>query len=304
MNKELTFTENIKIYSSKETVWKTLLSVEFYQITWGAALATTWQKGSSIQFTGTWEDIDYIDKGIIKEYLENSFLKFSYWSSFWEAEDVLEEYCDISYTVKKLDEHSCEFTITQVGFRDQVHYDDTVELWKNTNKTLKYLSEKDELKSISNAVFNELISIITSIPDEQYNAEPSAKWNPAQIVEHIILGNAGMKQFLTEVPYTSEIPYDFNVSAVRDFMLNNDVKYQTPNFLIPIIKQYDKNEQRELLMSLQSEINDCVTTLNFEDKCGTTDMPPFGFMSIYEWLNFSVFHILRHKEQLKSYNKL
>lgn len=116
------------------------------------------------------------------------------------------------------------------------------------------------------------------------------------------MGNTGMKQFLTEVPYTSDIPFDYNVHAIRDFMLNNDIKYQAPDFLIPATKQYNINEHRELLLNLQAEINDCIATLNFEDKCGTTDMPPFGFMSIYEWLNFAVFHILRHKEQLKSYS--
>lgn len=302
MNKKMKFSESIKIYASKEKVWKTLLSKEFYQISWGSALSTTWQTGSPIQFTGNWEDIEYVDKGVIKEHIENSFLKFTYWSSFWEAEDIPEEYCDISYMVKQLNEHSCEFTINQVGFRDQVHYDDTVELWKNTNQTLKYLSEKDELTSISNTVFNELASIITAIPTEKYNVKTSGNWNPAQIVEHIIMGNTGMKQFLTEVPYTSDIPFDYNVHAIRDFMLNNDIKYQAPDFLIPATKQYNINEHRELLLNLQAEINDCIATLNFEDKCGTTDMPPFGFMSIYEWLNFAVFHILRHKEQLKSYS--
>lgn len=301
MNKELKFSESTKINASKEAVWKTLLSAEFYQVSWGAALATTWQTGSPIQFTGTWEDVGYLDKGIIKEHIENSFLKFSYWSSFWGAEDVPEEYCEISYTVGQLDEHSCEFMITQVGFRDKVHYDDTVELWKNTNKTLKYLSEKDELLSICNSAFKELASIIASIPDEQYNAEPLAKWNPAQIVEHIIMGNTGMKQFLTEVPYGSDIPSDFNVPAIREFMLNNEVKYQAPDFLIPGTNHYDVNEHLKMLLNLQSEINDCIATLNFEEKCGTTDMPPFGFMSIFEWLNFSVFHIRRHKEQLKAY---
>ena len=295
------FSESIKIYASKEKVWKTLLSKEFYQISWGAALSTTWQTGSPILFTGTWEDVEYFDKGIVKEHIKNSFLKFTYWSSFWEAEDTPEEYCDISYLVKQLDEYSCEFTITQVGFRDQVHYEDTVKLWENTSQTLKYLSEKFELTSINNAVFNEIASIITTFPAEKYNAETSEKWNPAQIVEHIIIGNTGMKQFLTEVPYASDIPFDYNVQAIRDFMLNNDVKYQAPDFLIPATKQYDINQYRELLLKLQAELNDCITTLSFEDKCGTSDMPPFGYMSVYEWLNFSVFHIFRHKEQLKSY---
>ena len=303
MNKTQIFTRNINIYSSKDMVWKTLLTAEFYEISWGASLSTTWQKNMPIQFTGIWEDVAYMDKGVIKEHRENNFLEFTYWSSFWEAEDVPEEYCNISYSVKQLDEYSCEFTISQVGFGDQVHYDDTVELWNNTTKTLKYLSEKEELISINDTVFNELRSIIKEMPEEKYNVETINKWNPAQIIEHIIIGNTGMKQFLMEVPYISDIPYDYNVQAIRDFMLNKHVKYQAPDFLLPAMKTYDKNEHLKLLLNLQAEINDSIVSLDFEAKCGAFDMQPFGFMSIYEWLNFSVFHIMRHKEQLESYSK-
>ncbi|PRD45019.1 hypothetical protein C5745_18820 [Sphingobacterium haloxyli] len=53
-------------------------------------------------------------------------------------------------------------------------------------------------------------------------------------------------------------------------------------------------------LSFSESINDCITTLKFEDKCGITNMPPFGFLSIYEWLNLSVYHISRYKEQIKS----
>lgn len=301
MNRELKFSESIKIYSSKETVWKTLLSAEFYQISWGASLSTTWQTGSPVQFTGSWEDVAYLDKGVIKAYIENSYLEFSYWSSFWEAKDVPEEYCNISYAVKQLDEHSSEFTITQVGFRDKVHYDDTVELWKNTSKILKSQSEKDELVSINNKVFNSLISKVTSFAEETYNRELPNKWNAALLVEHIIMGNAGMKQFLTEVTYASDTPYDLNIEAIRNLMLNNEVKHQSPDFLIPAIKIYDIKEQKEMLLNIQAELNDCILTLDFDKKCGTAEMPPFGYLSIYEWLNFSLFHILRHTTQLMKY---
>ncbi|MGN7785811.1 DinB family protein [Niabella sp. 22666] len=301
MNKEWIFSDNIKVYASKDTVWKVLLSARFYQLSWGAKLSTTWQTGSPIQFAGVWENVEYIDKGVIQDVKERCYLKFSYWSSFWNTEDVPEEYCVISFSLSQIDDYSCNFTITQEGFRDEIHYNDTVELWKNTGNILKYQAEKDELVSINNQVFNDLFAALRSMPEDTYNKEVPDKWNPAQIVEHIIMGNGGMKQFLTEGASMSDTPYDLHIEAIRDLMNNKEVQYQSPDFLVPALKIYDRQEQKEILAAIRSELNECIFTLDFDKKCGTAEMKPFGCMSTYEWLNFSVFHILRHAVQLKSY---
>lgn len=300
MNSEITFSQRIKIYASKETVWKKLLSAQFYQLSWGATLSTTWQIGSPVQFKGVWEDTVYTDKGVVQEFKENRFLKFSYWSSFWEAEDVPEEYCSISYSIDEIDKYTAVFTITQEGFRDETHYADTVELWKNTSKLLRLHCEKEELTLLNNDVFNHLISIIASISEDDYNRDVIGKWNAAQIIEHIVIANSGMKDFLTNVPYNSDELYDVNIEPIRVMMLNNETNYPSPDFLIPPVKHYDARAHKKILSNLQVEMNECIQTLDLEEKCGTTEMPPFGYLSIYEWLNFSVFHMLRHKNQLET----
>lgn len=231
--------------------------------------------------------------------LENRLLKYSYWSSFWGVADSPDEYCFISYSIKPLDDFSCELTIAQDGFRDEKHYNDTVELWTSALDTIKLESEKIDLGVHCNTVFANLLSILDSISEETYNKPASDGWNIAQVVEHIILGNSGLKQFLTKSSSRSLDPYDSNIQGIRSMMLNTMEKMKTVDDLIPPSREYDKKQHRLLLLNIQKEINECVNTLDLKSKC-SFEMPPFGMMSNFEWLNFCVFHISRHARQIES----
>jgi hypothetical protein len=299
MDKRKNFSITGVIYSSKESTWSVLLSAQLYQTIWGAKLKTTWQPGTSVEFKGVWENVDYTDMGVVLINKENRLLKYSYWSSFWEVADTPDEYCDITYSINPLDSFSCELTIAQDGFRDEKHYSDTVELWKSALDTIKLESEKFDLSAHCHSVFDNLLSTFDSISDESYNKPVSSGWNIAQVVEHIILGNSGLKQFLTEASADPSNEYDVNIQKIKSMMLNTTDKLKTVNDLVPPFKKYDKKHHRDLLLSIQKEINDCVNTLALRAKC-TLEMQPFGLMSIFEWLNFCVFHISRHTRQIES----
>ena len=299
MNKEINFSITAVIYSSKESTWNVLLSGQLYQNVWGAKLKATWEPGTSIEFNGVWENVEYTDRGVVLARKENHFLRYSYWSSFWGAVDSPDEYCFIEYSINALDSFSCELTITQNGFRDEKHYSDTVALWKNTLDVIKSDSEKIDLSAHCNAVFNNLLFTFDSISEESYNKPVSKGWNIAQVVEHIILGNSGLRQFLTESSSDSLNPYDLNVQSIRSMMLNTTDKLRSLDILTPPFRKYNKEHHRDLLLKIQMEINDCVQTLDHRSKCGF-EMAPFGIMSIFEWLNFSVYHISRHAKQIEA----
>lgn len=298
MNKKITFSTTTKIHASKESVWEILLSADLYQTAWDAKLKTSWKPGTNIQFNGTWENVEYSDKGVVQIIEKNSFLKFSYWSSFWNAPDIPEEYCNISYKINSLDNFSCELTIFQEGFRDEKHYNDTVELWNHTFSIIKNKSEELYLTTLNNKVCAKLISMVDSISHELYNKPVPNGWNIAQVIEHIIMGNSDLKQFLTEKPLDSPTSYDINIPNIRAMMLNEKDKQKSPDFLIPSSKKYDKENHKPQLAKIQLEINDCIQTLDMYKNCGAFELPPFGLMSVYEWLNFSVFHISRHVNQI------
>ena len=298
MNKEITFSKTAIIFSARESIWKVLQSEQLYQTAWAAKLNTTWEPGAKIRFSGIWENVEYSDKGEVLINQPYSFLKYSYWSSFWEVADTPEEYCFISYKINPLNDGSCEFTIAQDGFRDEKHYSDTVELLVKTMDMIKYESEKLDLTSRCENAFSKLISFVDSAQQDLYNKPVANGWSVGQVVEHVIMSSSGLKQFLSEATSSSD-PYDSKVPEIRAMILNTTQNLKTPDTLIPPFNIYNSQQHTQQLTAISREINDCIRTLDFRNKIETFPMPPFGYMSIFEWLTFTVFHISRHTLQLE-----
>lgn len=298
MNRDINFSRTAVIYSSKESLWKVLLSEGLYERAWGAKLKTTWVPGTDVQFSGTWEEVQYSDKGVVQVNYEYKTLKFSYWSSFWDVADNPDEYCFISFKVDALDNMTCECTISQEGFRDEKHYADTVELLIRTLDTVKLEAEKHFLASFCKNVFDKLIRLIESADARSYNNSLRDRWSPGQIAEHVIISSSGLDQFLADT-IPSPTNYDLNISRIRSMMFNMKQKLVTPDVLIPPSRTFDPHHHADQLRAIGSEINHCIETLDFTRKCESFDMPPFGHMSIFEWLTFSGCHIARHTSQME-----
>jgi hypothetical protein len=299
MNRERSFSLNVTVYASRQSLWETLLSANTYSMAWQSVLETTWERGTSIRFTGTWEEVEYHDKGEVQINHPQSCLQFTYWSSFWNVADTPGEYCMITYTLHPLDIFSCELTITQDGFRDETHYVEMVELWRSTAAIIKYEAEKQELDALSRDVFQKLNYIINEPPAEIYNLPRAGRWNYAQVVQHLVQATAGMKNFLAEGAAGSTDKYDQNIPTIRKMMLNRINKLSTLDFLVPQSVHYVRGEHKRMLAVIQAEINHCIHACDLKQQVTGMALPPFGFMSVFEWLNFSLFHISRHCAQLE-----
>ena len=200
-----------------------------------------------------------------------------------------------------MDVHSSELIITQTGFRGDTHYSDTVKLWKDTIGFMKLTADKMYLKRRITATFNQLFSCIKELSDIRYNQDKSPKWTMGQIVEHIVLGNADFKNFLTGSKAESQDPYDMHCAEIRVLMSNRKVPMQAPEFLIPQNNEYDKEKHLRALTDMQDELISCIDTLDLTQKSTTFELPPFGFLSFFEWLTFAAFHIERHRLQIAEY---
>lgn len=82
---------------------------------YGTELVTDWKVGNSIVFQGSWEGTPYQDKGIVKSYVPNKSLSYSYLSSFSGLPDTLENYLEISYELKPVADGT-ELIITQTNY--------------------------------------------------------------------------------------------------------------------------------------------------------------------------------------------
>ncbi len=293
MNRNISFSKTITIFSAPESLWEVLKSGQLYEKAWSAKLETTWEVGSDIRFSGTWEGVDYFDKGVVQIYDELRLLKFSYWSSFWEVADTPNEYCFITFRIDTLDSTSCECTVVQDGFRDEKHYTDTTMLLTDTLAIIKLEAEKMSLASFASNVFSRLSEFVVSVDPEFYNGPFKDGWSPGQIVEHVIMSSSGLKDFFKDAT-SSSAPYDSNVQAIKTMMLDTKQKLKTPESLVPPFKLFDQQQHAKQLDLINREINHCIETFDFSMKCESYEVPPFGQMTVFEWLIFTVYHIERH----------
>jgi uncharacterized protein YndB with AHSA1/START domain len=128
MLNDLIVSKSIAINANQDKVWKALTDPEIIkEYLHGTETITDWKAGSSIIFQGEYDGKTYKDKGVILENKAKELLSYSYWSAFTGLDDKPENYSTVTYTAKKLNDTSTEFTWTQKGFASEAGYKHSLE---------------------------------------------------------------------------------------------------------------------------------------------------------------------------------
>ena len=117
MRHDLSVSQSVDVNAPIAKVWEALTTPAIIKdYLYGTETITDWKPGSPIVFQGEWEGKKYQDKGVIKEFIPNKKISYSYWSGFSGLEEKPENYGTVTYTVEKIDDKSTRFTWTQTGF--------------------------------------------------------------------------------------------------------------------------------------------------------------------------------------------
>ncbi len=124
MNQDLIQSHNIEISKPIAIVWKALTTPEIIaKYLHGTETITDWKVGSRITFQGEYEGNTYHDGGIIKEFIPNKKISYTYWSSFTGLEDKPENYALVTYDVESIDANKTKFTWTTKGFSSEEEFE-------------------------------------------------------------------------------------------------------------------------------------------------------------------------------------
>lgn len=116
------------IKASKEKVWEALTNPEMVrQYFFGSNQESDWKVGSPIVWTGVYEGTNYLDKGIVLEFLPYEKISYSYLSSWTRLEDKPENYLLVSYQLNSIAADT-ELIITQTNY-DEERAKVSVEHW-------------------------------------------------------------------------------------------------------------------------------------------------------------------------------
>ncbi len=102
-----------------EKVWNALINPEMVkQYFFGSSQETTWEIGTPILWTGDYEGKQYVDKGIVLEFVPKEQVSYSYLSSWAGLEDIEDNYLLVTYLVKST-QNGTELTITQSNYDEE-----------------------------------------------------------------------------------------------------------------------------------------------------------------------------------------
>ncbi len=141
MSKGYIATATITIDAPASKVWHALTSPEMIkQYLFGTQVATDWQVGSSITYSGEWQGKPYQDKGKILRVEPQKLLISTFWSALSGLADIPENYNTVSYELTAAGSGT-QLTLTQDNNATQEDADHSAQNWNMVLDGLKKLLE-------------------------------------------------------------------------------------------------------------------------------------------------------------------
>ncbi|TAH43882.1 MAG: hypothetical protein EYC69_01350 [Bacteroidetes bacterium] len=143
MNQDLIQSHSIEINTPLATVWRALITPEIIaKYLHGTETITDWKVGSKVTFQGEYEGKAYRDGGIIKEFIPNKKIAYTYWTGFSGLEDKSENYSLITYDVESITPDKTQFTWTTKGFTSEKEFEGSKSSMPPFLENIKSIVEK------------------------------------------------------------------------------------------------------------------------------------------------------------------
>ena len=157
-----------------------------------------------------------------------------------------------------------------------------------------------EIQTEFNETFTELLNLLASFNQKQFNSKPGEEeWSAGQVAGHLIKATSGFARMLNGKTAVTERRPDEMVEKIRADFSNFERKMTAPDFIVPEEKVYEREGLLKSLNKIKSEINEAVQTADLTKTCLAFELPVYGFLTGLELLAFVNSHIQRHISQLK-----
>jgi hypothetical protein len=163
------------------------------------------------------------------------------------------------------------------------------------------ITDSIDAKELFDALDNtwmEMIRLVSSVDGSIINKIPFDKsWTVAQLATHVTKSNNGMVYTLKEEGTTPERDPAAGVAKLKKIFLDFETKYQSPEFIIPEARDYDKEE---VLNDLRKSIDQLKAQQKSANLSELLSVKIFGEVTKLELFYFILYHTQRHIHQLKN----
>ncbi len=143
-----------------------------------------------------------------------------------------------------------------------------------------------------------LFRLLASYSQEQVNTIPfENSWTPAQVAEHVTRSNKGIAQALSMEGKTTERDPGEGAQKLKAMFLDFNVKFQSPEFILPTQNYYQKEILMEELKKSTRHLEELARKVNLSEEI---NLHPFGKITKLELLYFVLYHTQRHIHQVKN----
>lgn len=161
--------------------------------------------------------------------------------------------------------------------------------------------ENDELYRDLEQALTAFPETVASFGPDQLNKVPfEGSWTAGQVAEHMILANSSFAELVTGPVSDTERQPDEKINDIRAAFLNFDIKFKSPEFVLPTKDVHDKEELLDALDKLREAILEAVEEGGLDKTCTGRDVPALGYVTRLEALHFVLVHTQRHIHQLKN----
>ena len=156
----------------------------------------------------------------------------------------------------------------------------------------------EELFTSLDTTWYELFNLVDSVDEAIINTIPfKDSWTIAQVATHVKKSNNGIIQGLQMDGNTCNRNPEEGVTNLKKIFLDFSAKYNSPGFIVPDNKQYQKDAVTEQLKNSIEKLKQLRDNVNFVEM---NNLPALGEITKIEMLHFVLYHTQRHIHQLKN----
>ena len=161
---------------------------------------------------------------------------------------------------------------------------------------------KNELLAELEQNSEELFRLLPSFTHEQFNRVPfEGSWTAAQVAAHLSKSETGVGEMLFggSAP-TGSRAADQHVPDLRSTFLNFELKMQSPDFVLPEMRDYEQDELITAFQQSRRQLKQALAELDLSQTATDFEFPTLGYLTRLELLTFAVVHAIRHTRQIKN----
>jgi hypothetical protein len=156
---------------------------------------------------------------------------------------------------------------------------------------------KPKIQEELETVTTELLLIVASFDQPQMNLVPfEDSWTVAKVADHLCKSDSSILGTIYQDGTPTDRAPDEKTPELKGIFLNFEVKFKSPEIIIPDNKVFRKEELIARLKETRSKPFEAAATLNLNELCPHEIL---GNMTRLEFLSFVLYHTQRHIHQLK-----